>query len=48
MKYFEHNYYPKIIICKDKVTNIIKGLCIYSILFKSYELKPNEIKFVQK
>ena len=20
MKYFEHNYYPKIIICKDKVT----------------------------
>ena len=43
MKYFEHNYYPKIIICKDKVTNIIKGLCIYSVLFKSYELKPNEI-----
>ena len=43
MKYFEHNYYPKIIICKDKVTNIIKGLCIYSVLFKSYESKPNEI-----
>ena len=43
IKYFEHNYYPKIIICKDKVTNIIKGLCIYSVLFKSYEIKPNEI-----
>ena len=43
LKYFEHNYFPKIIICKDKVTNIIKGICIYSVLFKSYELKPNEI-----
>ena len=44
MKYFEHNYYPKIIICKDKATNIIKGLCIYSVSFKSHEKKPNEIK----
>ena len=43
LKYFEHNYYPKIIICKDKITNVIKGMCIYSILFKSYEKKPNEI-----
>ena len=44
MKYFEHNYYPKIIICKDKTTNIIKGLCIYSVLFKTHEQKPNEIR----
>ena len=43
LKYFEHNFYPKIIICKDKVTNIIKGICIYSIIFKSHERKPNEI-----
>ena len=43
MKYLEHNFYPKIIICKDKITNIIKGICIYSILFKSYEKQPNEI-----
>ena len=43
LKYFEHNFYPKIILCKDKVTNLIKGICIYSILFKSYDRKPNEI-----
>ena len=43
LKYFEHNFYPKIILCKDKVTNIIKGMCIYSVLFKSYDRKPNEI-----
>lgn len=43
LKYFEHNFYPKIIICKDKVTNIIKGMCIYSIIFKFHERKPNEI-----
>ena len=41
--YFENNYYPKIIICRDKITNIIKGICIYSIIFKSYDNKPNEI-----
>ena len=43
LKYLEHNFYPKIIICKDKVTNTIKGMCIYSIIFKMYEKKPNEI-----
>ena len=43
LKYLEHNFYPKIIICKDKITNIIKGMCIYSIAFKTYEKKPNEI-----
>ena len=43
LQYLEHNYYPKIIICKDKITNNIKGMCIYSVLFKSYEKKPNEI-----
>ena len=43
LKYLEHNFYPKIIICQDKVTNIIKGMCIYSIIFRSHERKPNEI-----
>ena len=43
IKYFEHNYFPKIIICKDKATQIIKGICIYSVLFKLHEKKPNEI-----
>ena len=43
LKYLEHNFYPKIIICQDKVTNIIKGLCIYSIKFRTHEKKPNEI-----
>lgn len=43
LKYFEHNFYPKIILCKEKVTNLIKGMCIYSIIFKSYEHKPNEV-----
>ena len=43
LKYLEHNFYPKIIICEDKVTNIIKGMCIYSIIFRSHERKPNEI-----
>ena len=43
LKYLEHNFYPKIIMCQDKVTNIIKGMCIYSIIFRSHERKPNEI-----
>ena len=43
MKYFEHNYYPKVIICKDKATDSIKGMCIYSVLLKNHEKQPNEI-----
>ena len=43
LKYFEHNYFPKIIICKDKETQDIKGICIYSMRFKWHEKKPNEI-----
>ena len=43
MKYFEHNYYPKIIICKDKATDLIKGICIYSVLFKNQQKQPDEI-----
>ena len=42
-KYLEHNYYPKIIICKDKTTNAIKGICIYSVLFKGHEKQPDQI-----
>ena len=42
-KYFEHNYYPKIIICKDKTDDLIKGICIYSVLFKTHEKQANEI-----
>ena len=42
-KYFEHNYYPKIIICKDKATDLIKGICIYSVLFKRNEKQTNKI-----
>ena len=41
--YLEHNYYPKIIICKDKTTNSIKGICIYSVLFKGHEKQPDQI-----
>ena len=43
LNYFKHNYYPKIILCKDTTTNEIKGLCIYSIIFKDHEKKPNQI-----
>ena len=43
IKYFEHNYYPKIIIYKDNAANIIKGICIYSVLFQLHEKKPNKI-----
>ena len=42
-KYLEHNYYPKIIICKDKATDLIKGICIYSVLFKRNEKQTNKI-----
>lgn len=40
--YFQHNYYPKIIICSDKKLTLIKGICIYSLIF-SNENKSNKI-----
>ena len=43
LNYFKHNYYPKIILCKDTITNEIKGMCIYSIIFKEHEKKANQI-----
>ena len=43
MNYLKHNYYPKIIIYKDNNLNLIKGICIYSIVLSYYEDIPNQI-----
>ena len=37
--HLQNNYYPKIIICSDKKSRIIKGLCIFSYIFS------NEVKY---
>ena len=41
--YFNHNYYPKIIICSDTKLTLIKGICIYSLIFNTKENKSNKI-----
>ena len=43
MNYLKHNYYPKIIIYKDNNINLIKGICIYSVVLSYYEDIPNQI-----
>ena len=43
ISYFSHNYYPKIIICKDTNSNLVKGICIYSVSFNCHNNEPNQI-----
>jgi len=43
ISYFSHNYYPKIIICKDASSNLVKGICIYSVSFNCHDNEPNQI-----
>ena len=43
ISYFRHNYYPKIIICKDTASNLVKGICIYSLAFNNHDSEPNKI-----
>ena len=43
INYFEHNYFPKIIICSDSKLTLIKGICIYSLIFNNNENKANKI-----
>jgi hypothetical protein len=43
ISYFSHNYYPKIIICKDINSNLVKGICIYSVAFNCHDNEPNKI-----
>ena len=42
IEYLYNNFYPKIIICSDKKTKVIKGLCIFSYIFTN-EAKNNGI-----
>ena len=43
ISYFSHNYYPKIIICKDTNSSLVKGICIYSLSFNCHDNEPNQI-----
>ena len=43
MSYFQHNYFPKIIICSDTKLTLIKGICVFSYIFNNSENKSNKI-----
>ena len=43
MNYFKHNYFPKIIICNDPYSDLIKGICIYSVIFNCHNNISNQI-----